>query len=33
VVAADFNGDGYLDLAKTDASQASIDVLRNLANW
>jgi hypothetical protein len=33
VVAADFNGDGFPDLAQIDASQANIDVVLNNADW
>jgi hypothetical protein len=33
VVAADFNGDGFPDLAQIDASQASLDVVLNKADW
>jgi len=33
VVAGDFNGDGFPDLAQIDASQQSIDVVRNNADW
>jgi hypothetical protein len=33
VVATDFNGDGFPDLAQIAASQASIDVLLNNADW
>jgi hypothetical protein len=33
VVVADFNGDGFPDLAQIDGSGASIDVLLNKADW
>src|SRR5262249_57538896 len=33
VVAADFNGDGFPDLAQIDPSGTSIDVLVNKADW
>jgi hypothetical protein len=33
VVAADFNGDGFPDLAEIDASHSNIDVFRNNADW
>jgi hypothetical protein len=33
VVAADFNGDGYPDLALLDASGSALDVLLNNADW
>jgi hypothetical protein len=33
VVAADFDGDGFPDLATIDASHSNIDVFRNNADW
>jgi hypothetical protein len=33
VVAADFNGDGFPDLAEIDASKTTLDVLLNNADW
>jgi hypothetical protein len=33
LVAADFNGDGFPDLAQLDASKNSIDVVQNNADW
>jgi hypothetical protein len=33
VVAADFNGDGFPDLAEIDASHSNIDVFRNNGDW
>jgi hypothetical protein len=33
VVAADFNGDGFPDLAEIDASNSNFDVFRNNADW